>query len=825
MAFNKQKTLESAQRFLNQGKIPEAITEYQQILRHEPKDLVTLMTVGDLFVRSGDTKQALEYFEKLGQLYLGDGFTSKAIAIYKKIAKLAPEEIHPLERLAELYVQQGVMSEARPLFLQIAETYLKTNQQQQAVSIFRKLLELEPDNARVQLRLAELYQAIGQPGEGATAYLSSAHRIFDRGDFLEANKMADRALHLQPKNVRALLLKARATAALGKKDAAIQLLEGLEETKSSAEATRVLCDLYVQTGKSSRAVELAKKIHSLSPANCGVVFEIAASLIDAREAEAGLSLLGQIREAMIGAGDQDRAAQAISSAAEQLPGRPEPLEWLVEIYRRTNDTVRLPDALDRLAEACVAVGNLSRARDLFQELVTQAPEDENNLRRLKQVRQKLGEEPAAEVGAPPAPAAEQAVPFAAEMTTAPPVPVVEAVLDEETQHALTQALTDADLFSTYGLTPKAIDLLESMVARAPGHVVLLEKLLDLHLGAGNDRRTAELAGLLEQIHNAKGDMAQVERFSQLRRRFQRAAGLTAEEMPVAPPPVAEFKIPGTETIPETQAEPAGASEVHEVDLSQEWAVLSEQATEPVEAPPAVEAKPAEPPAAAVPAVPVAEGPPSEEYELELTPAAPPAPTPAKAETTGADFLAGLAAEVEGLEIPSAPAGPATPPKVTAAAKASAPAQSVDQLKEVFDEFRSELGEMGEEAEDPETHYNLGIAYREMGLLEEAIGEFQKVAKTIQKGVPFRYAMQCCTLLGLSFMDKGQADIAAMWYQRALQTPGLDQETILALRYDLGVAQEAAGDLKGALNSFNQVYAMNIDYRDVAERIAALQKAQ
>jgi len=96
---------------------------------------------------------------------------------------------------------------------------------------------------------------------------------------------------------------------------------------------------------------------------------------------------------------------------------------------------------------------------------------------------------------------------------------------------------------------------------------------------------------------------------------------------------------------------------------------------------------------------------------------------------------------------------------------------------------------------------------------------------MQKGVPFRYAMQCCTLLGLAFMDKGQPKIAAVWYQKALETPGLDQETILALRYDLGVAQEVAGDVKGALDSFNNVYAVNIDYRDVAERIAALQKAQ
>ncbi len=147
------------------------------------------------------------------------------------------------------------------------------------------------------------------------------------------------------------------------------------------------------------------------------------------------------------------------------------------------------------------------------------------------------------------------------------------------------------------------------------------------------------------------------------------------------------------------------------------------------------------------------------------------------------------------------------------------------LGELFEEFRSEMGETNTDDEDLETHYNLGIAYREMGLLEESISEFQKVAQAADKGPTFRYAMQCSTLLGLAFMDKGQPAIAAIWYERALKTPGLDQESILALRYDLGVAQELAGDTSAAFHSFSQVYAMNIDYRDVSERIAVLGKAR
>src|SRR5713101_638417 len=207
-----------------------------------------------------------------------------------------------------------------------------------------------------------------------------------------------------------------------------------------------------------------------------------------------------------------------------------------------------------------------------------------------------------------------------------------------------------------------------------------------------------------------------------------------------------------------------------------------------------------------------------------------APSPPAGSGFASDqFLADLANEIDQLGIGELSPGfsgtmpSAQPPSVAKPAPPSSPSTESGPLKEVFDEFRAELGEMGAEDEDLETHYNLGIAFREMGLLEEAISEFQKVAKANDRGRAFRYTMQCCTLLGLAFMEKGQPAIAAIWYERALQTPGNDPESTLALRYDLGVAQESAGEPVAALKSFSQVYAMNIDYRDVAERIAALQK--
>jgi hypothetical protein len=213
------------------------------------------------------------------------------------------------------------------------------------------------------------------------------------------------------------------------------------------------------------------------------------------------------------------------------------------------------------------------------------------------------------------------------------------------------------------------------------------------------------------------------------------------------------------------------------------------------------------------------------------------PTPTPAQPVSAPVASAAAASSSGAPTISqqapalAPQQPAVPkppisPIIPNAAAAKSPFgedAGVD-LAEMFGELKHDL-EVGASTteEDPETHYNLGIAFREMGLLEEAIGEFQKVAQANDRGKAFRYAMQCCTLLGLAFMEKGQPAIAAIWYERALLTPGMDTESKLALRYDLGVAQESAGELDAALKSFSQVYAINIDYRDVAERIHSLQK--
>ena len=172
----------------------------------------------------------------------------------------------------------------------------------------------------------------------------------------------------------------------------------------------------------------------------------------------------------------------------------------------------------------------------------------------------------------------------------------------------------------------------------------------------------------------------------------------------------------------------------------------------------------------------------------------------------------------------APAMPVpTPHAPAAAAKASPFAEEAGvDLAEMFGELKQDLeADVASADEDPETHYNLGIAFREMGLLDEAIGELQKACQSFDRGRPFPQIMQTYTWLAQCFLEKAVPEAAVRWYERALQVPSIDNETRTALNYELASAYEAAGDKASALKYFMDVYGSNIDYRDVSERIKAL----
>ena len=465
MAYNKSKYVEAAQKLLNQGKVAQAIAEYQNILKYEPRDQVTLMTIGELYIRQGETFQAIDYFERLAQIFVGDGFLTKAIAVYKRIAKLAPEEIRPLEKLADLYVQQGVMSEARPLFLQLAEIHLKNNRQSEAIGLLKKLLQAEPDNLRIQIRLADLYQAMGQTRDAIEAYVSASQRALARGEQGESEKLADKALKLDPNNSAAVIVKARSHSSQGNVAKAAQLLEQAADLEKGGEQTELLLDLYLKNSDWDQASALAHRVFEADEKNFGPMQKVVESLLQSGNPEKAMEILEKSRLPMIDAGEHEVVGKLLNELAASMPGTLEPLEWLVELYGRTSDSFRLPDALAHLGDALVAGHQWERAKQIFQQLVDRDPDSDSAKRKLNGVLRKMGQLPAGEAEdfpeenlraeIPKAPAAKLPVDDEEEPTpevsVKPAAVSSEPALDEETEKFIAQSLTDIDTYTISGL--------------------------------------------------------------------------------------------------------------------------------------------------------------------------------------------------------------------------------------------------------------------------------------------------------------------------------------------------------------------------------------
>ncbi|HYQ88054.1 MAG TPA: tetratricopeptide repeat protein [Candidatus Binatia bacterium] len=146
----------------------------------------------------------------------------------------------------------------------------------------------------------------------------------------------------------------------------------------------------------------------------------------------------------------------------------------------------------------------------------------------------------------------------------------------------------------------------------------------------------------------------------------------------------------------------------------------------------------------------------------------------------------------------------------------APGDALIDLEEIIDEFKAGVSERIS-GEDHESHYDLGMAYMEMGLYDEAIGEFQVASK----GSPME--VKCLEMIALCFLEKNEPASAARELSRALELPGYGPEETISIRYNLAVANERLGNLDRALQHFEEVYLLNVDFLKVASKVKELKQ--
>ena len=147
-----------------------------------------------------------------------------------------------------------------------------------------------------------------------------------------------------------------------------------------------------------------------------------------------------------------------------------------------------------------------------------------------------------------------------------------------------------------------------------------------------------------------------------------------------------------------------------------------------------------------------------------------------------------------------------------------------ELREMFEDLKGNTQEL-DPITDYETHYSLGLAYKDMELWDDAIEQFQLAFKHASKLSFESESIQCCNLLGVCFKQKAMPKLAVMWFSRGVKVPNRTEDEYQALRFEIGLCYEEMGDVDKAIDAFSEVYGIDVNYRHVSEKLRELQSAK
>src|SRR3954452_5209438 len=389
--FNKAKTLSSAEKNVMAGKLQHAIADYEKIIKEGPKDLTVLNAIGDLHARLGKTDQAVTYYKRGADAFAGNGVTVKAIAMYKKITKLDSSSVDSLARLAELYAQQGLHSDARSQYAAVAEHHLKAGKLDDAARVFHRVLDLDPENAPMQAKLAELYVRLGKKNEARDIYFRNAELYRSRKNFAAADESLGHVLIIDKGFSQAILLRGLVKMELGDAASAVTCLEQIPDIDTRPEGLRSMLRAYFKLGNLDAAGPLARKLHTVFHESNGLA-SYGEALVAAGRTEEALALYSEFGDALLSS-QSEAVIQSLQGCIARVKENPAALEQLGGLLERAGQTTHLAEIKELLAHASVQSGDLAKARDLYRELARIEPDNPLHTQNYRQVLAKLGEDP------------------------------------------------------------------------------------------------------------------------------------------------------------------------------------------------------------------------------------------------------------------------------------------------------------------------------------------------------------------------------------------------------------------------------------------------
>src|SRR5260370_2537773 len=386
MTFDKVKTLRTAERYLELGKIRAAIKEYCKIVESEPDDLTTLNMLGDLYVRVGNPGVAISYFHRIAEHYRDQDFGLKPIAMYKKIDRLKPRDIEIARNLAELYAKQDLVVEARAYYLLVAEAHSRSGATKEGLDVLGKIADLDPQNTSIRIKLAEGYLKEGMNAEAAACFAAAGEHLLARGAFDDALQSFNRVLETDPSDRTCLKGLLAAHSARGTADEAAEVIErAAANDPDDVELLSMLASAQLENEDAARAEQAISALVAKESSAYLRFVEVARLYLKADKVEDAVRVVGGIAEQMLAEREENQLFELVNELLACDSDNVQALRLLVRAYWWQRDTENLKAALERLAESAQAAGLAQDERYALTQLTRLAPDQTHHVGRLKQL--------------------------------------------------------------------------------------------------------------------------------------------------------------------------------------------------------------------------------------------------------------------------------------------------------------------------------------------------------------------------------------------------------------------------------------------------------
>lgn len=866
----KNKVLQKAQKFARKGQIEKAIEEWKSLLKNKADDATIYNTVGDLYLKGRRREEAGEAYRQASDIFTNTGFSLKAIAVNKKILKLDPGNLDALAAMAQLNRERGMINNAKECYVTIAGYHLKTGSHDLALEAYQNIVDMDPRNLKIKIGLAELYLKEHMIEEGGRIYGEVVDALLEQDRFDEAEDLCKKgeANHIASGDVMCYM--AEIHLARGDIDLAHKCCRELEAGASQTPRMALLkAEIMVRNGEVEEGMAQVRSIERSDLTEHDRI-KTYRFLLDVAEFDQAIEVLNDLFDTYASSGRSEELLglyqEVLDRDADNLRVRQQVIDLLSKLGRKSEVALHYKE----MGRIYAGAGEVEKALNFFEKVRELSPGDPEVEARLRELRGDVSEEGVTEYGEVTLGSVDPAsVPGEAsgsdvldekeELVSAESSDLPDEGVDDPAMEAagaeqntfLADNLTESDVYLKYGHLDKAIAHLQKNLKEAPDHIETHERLLHIHVESGNIPEQVNVLLTLSTLYQAAGDLENYDKAlnevltldpenAEVRRKLQEGpAALASSALDAATEETEEtedlsFELETEGTAKDSQTEsppvtesPSEAVEVtedsideriEEADFYRQHGMLDEarsvyenilvshpgradvaeklaSITGENVAAPAGSNEPESAPESAASSIP----PDSdfidfaEELRKEFdTPDA----DQGREENVEDDFAAELRREVEQSIV------------------SDAHVFGENDAMNVFNEFREGVQrELGDE--DHETRYNLGIAYLEMGLIDEAAEEF-----VIASGDPKR-VMDCITMVGLCYIQKGQYPEALTELEKGLVLQGRTDDEYIGVRYEIAKVCELNGDKERAVQELLRIHEASPHYRDVAKKLKAL----